>query len=466
MTESVHSNSSYSSHEEIDFEDIFTDSEDEDDRDYDDEKAISPPPKQPPTSSHRRRNNTHKHKWQWYTGSYWKDYALVDSQTIESQYGSANETHITYKTTEYQIDLANMHQINPETGKKRKIRRVPLHVGDNAKDTQSRPHMHPRKHTRHHSRHTSQTQSNAHKWQWYNGTQFVDYGRAISIGIEQCYKQQTKHYRYKNHQNKQSYTIKLDELKQYNDRSSMSRDIRRVSLHMKVVKHMKWQWLSGGKFVDYTKKKSIAIEAAYNNNMNGAGPKDYKFTNNKTSYSITFNAMKQINNKTKASRDVRRVTMDVKGEKPRKRPRQRTKDGWPNANTWRGPKPTKRRKVFGKKIMKLYHITDAASAKLIWQKHKMIRGSAGMFGGGIYFAETVQAAKHKAHKKGVLITAKVFVGKEKVVMNFNGGQFTFQSLQSTGYDSVNAPKGAGNGEAERVVYNFDQVCVIKQETCP
>eukprot|EP01083_Nonionella_stella_P122234 367676_1 len=35
---------------------------------------------------------------------------------------------------------------------------------------------------------------------------------------------------------------------------------------------------------------------------------------------------------------------------------------------WKGPKPTRIRNVFGKKIMTLYHVTDANSARLIFQK--------------------------------------------------------------------------------------------------
>ena len=41
--------------------------------------------------------------------------------------------------------------------------------------------------------------------------------------------------------------------------------------------------------------------------------------------------------------------------------------------------------------------------------------------------------------------------------NSQGGQFTFQSLQALGCDSVNAPFGCGTGKPERVVYNYDQV---------
>ena len=51
-----------------------------------------------------------------------------------------------------------------------------------------------------------------------------------------------------------------------------------------------------------------------------------------------------------------------------------------------------------------------------------------MFGGGIYFAETIKAAKHKALNQGYLVTCLVLVGEEHKVINSNGGQFTFQQL--------------------------------------
>ena len=119
---------------------------------------------------------------------------------------------------------------------------------------------------------------------------------------------------------------------------------------------------------------------------------------------------------------------------------QRTKEGWPDPKTWKGPKVTAKRKVFGDKIKTLYHVTSKESADLIFKEHKFIRGSKGMFGGGIYFAESVKSAVYKAeHGKagGVAIKCKVFLGKEHVVQDSSGGQFTYQDLQKMGYESYN-----------------------------
>ena len=84
-----------------------------------------------------------------------------------------------------------------------------------------------------------------------------------------------------------------------------------------------------------------------------------------------------------------------------------------------------------------------------------------MFGGGIYFAETIDDAKYKALHYGFVITAKVLVGNEYKVNNCNDGKFTFSQLYNMGYDSVWAPYGGGVGNPERVVYNYDQVKIIR-----
>ena len=90
----------------------------------------------------------------------------------------------------------------------------------------------------------------------------------------------------------------------------------------------------------------------------------------------------------------------------------------------------------------------------------MIRESDGMFGGGMYFAETKQAANHKALHSGYVIHADVFVGKELRVKDYTAGKFSFTKLWRMGYDSVWAPNGCGTGECERVVYNNDQVRIV------
>eukprot|EP01084_Bolivina_argentea_P268206 455483_1 len=126
---------------------------------------------------------------------------------------------------------------------------------------------------------------------------------------------------------------------------------------------------------------------------------------------------------------------------------------------WKGPD----RKVFGTKILTLYHVTDEKSAESIFKQNKM-KCSKGMFGGGIYFAESPKDAHYKALRTGVLITAKVFVGNEYNAKDGSAGYFDFKSLQELGFDSLYVPNGSGSGSVQRVVYNSDQVYLIKKET--
>eukprot|EP01084_Bolivina_argentea_P179124 309548_1 len=131
---------------------------------------------------------------------------------------------------------------------------------------------------------------------------------------------------------------------------------------------------------------------------------------------------------------------------------------------WKGPIPiqTPNRKAFGTKIMILYHITNEECAETIFKDQTMKCGTKGMFGGGIYFAETPKDAHYKATHHGILITAQVFVGNEYIVSDYKAGQFTFEQLQGMGFDSIYAPCGSGSGSADRVVYNSDQVHIIKK----
>lgn len=143
-------------------------------------------------------------------------------------------------------------------------------------------------------------------------------------------------------------------------------------------------------------------------------------------------------------------------------------DGW-NDNNDKQKEPYKtlppirqHQPVHGSKheVMTLYHVTNEESAAKIKESNKMIRGSNGMFGGGIYFAEKAEDANYKAEHRGFLVTCRVYVGKQLRVEDCNGGKFTFTSLYKKGYDSVWAPYGAGKGKAERVVYNWDQVVIV------
>ena len=125
---------------------------------------------------------------------------------------------------------------------------------------------------------------------------------------------------------------------------------------------------------------------------------------------------------------------------------------------------------------KLYHATNASAAKQIAKGGTMLRGAGGMFGAGIYFAATPDAAKSKSRNgKEAIITATVALGKSfepvsKTAMleNWSGQDLrpkylTYSKLRAQGYDSVWArakPHGPMERLDEWVVYNSDQVWPI------
>ncbi|CAJ1386254.1 unnamed protein product [Effrenium voratum] len=107
----------------------------------------------------------------------------------------------------------------------------------------------------------------------------------------------------------------------------------------------------------------------------------------------------------------------------------------------------------------LYHQTSPEAAREILRSQKMRRGSGGLAGGGIYFADSKEATNKKAHKRGVILQASVRLGKVKAVCG-TAYNTTFTSLQSEGFDSVKVldrPTGI-----EYVVYSWDQVSDIRQ----
>ena len=101
----------------------------------------------------------------------------------------------------------------------------------------------------------------------------------------------------------------------------------------------------------------------------------------------------------------------------------------------------------------LFHVTDAASASSILSSQRMLRGSGGLAGGGIYFAETEQLARQKAQNQGVCLRARVKLGAQRTLTS-SDSSITFSSLFNSGYDSVRLTFRNGD---EFVVYNFDQV---------
>jgi len=110
-------------------------------------------------------------------------------------------------------------------------------------------------------------------------------------------------------------------------------------------------------------------------------------------------------------------------------------------------------------VTTLYHQTSPSAARSIISSQQMTRGSNGLAGGGIYFAASPGDTHAKAHEHGVILAAKVKLGRVKDVVNQDSSA-SFASLSAEGYDSVRI-NGRSSG-VEYVVYNWDQVSDIRE----
>ncbi|KAK8836816.1 hypothetical protein M9Y10_037339 [Tritrichomonas musculus] len=86
----------------------------------------------------------------------------------------------------------------------------------------------------------------------------------------------------------------------------------------------------------------------------------------------------------------------------------------------------------------LIHQTDLACAEQIISTQTMRPGAAGLYGPGIYFANTIEATNLKAHRRGVYLIADVYLGKVKHVTKneATSGNFNVQQIQAEGYTSI------------------------------
>ena len=108
---------------------------------------------------------------------------------------------------------------------------------------------------------------------------------------------------------------------------------------------------------------------------------------------------------------------------------------------------------------RLFHQTSESNARSILDSKQMRRGSDGLVGGGIYFAESREETEAKAHEHGVILRAVVLLGRVKEIQR-EDRSITFASLQNEGFDSVKV-SGRPTG-IEWVVYNWDQVQDIER----
>jgi len=268
------------------------------------------------------------------------------------------------------------------------------------------------------------------------------------------------------------YDIDVYHQKQRNQSTQKQRDIRQIAVYSdgttsldsngqkknrrksnsKIIRN-RWEWMDDdGTFKRYDDETSAQIETACTQKW-----KKYYFVSgsNQNSYEINFNSMIQYNVQSGKQRRVRRIALKLKPK---------WKGPGPNPKGYSGPKGGDRR-VFGKKVMDLYCVVGKDTGKEVKHCGKLIRGTLGPFGSGLYFYDSEEIAifmaKHRNEEnRGKVVTAKVFVGDTMDVSNQDDKQYDFRTLQQLGKDSVSRSLGFGN---EFIVYNADQVCAVKVE---
>lgn len=126
-----------------------------------------------------------------------------------------------------------------------------------------------------------------------------------------------------------------------------------------------------------------------------------------------------------------------------------------------------------------FHQTTEDIANIIKESHKneywFLAGSTGMYGAGIYFAETAEETNYKALHKGIILQNEVYMGNPLYIKNFNerdnfsatysgmDSDMLHMALQKRKYDSVIAKReGKKVGQfmrtgTEYIVYNTEQV---------
>ncbi|KAJ3093198.1 hypothetical protein HK100_006750 [Physocladia obscura] len=110
----------------------------------------------------------------------------------------------------------------------------------------------------------------------------------------------------------------------------------------------------------------------------------------------------------------------------------------------------------GASYVYLYHQTSPEAARAIVRSQKMTRGSAGIVGGGIYFADSPAATERKAHSHGVILKARVWMGRMAVMfVGLNHHSVTYTELENNGFDSI-VLQGLASGP-EYIVYNYENV---------
>lgn len=161
--------------------------------------------------THQYHSDAQKYKqktqyvWQFQNNrNIWKNYDKDTAAFLESRFNQNPVATFWCMTSRdiYYIDLREKTQTNRQTGNKRPIRRINIEEQNQ--------------------------QYQKYLWEWQRGKDFRRFNAKTSNEMERLFQAGASEYKFKNPHNNQMYTIKFNQLKQYNDSTKNARNIRRV----------------------------------------------------------------------------------------------------------------------------------------------------------------------------------------------------------------------------------------------
>jgi len=108
----------------------------------------------------------------------------------------------------------------------------------------------------------------------------------------------------------------------------------------------------------------------------------------------------------------------------------------------------------------VYHQTDDESAQAILRSKRFNRGSSGIAGPGIYFAETPEATQNKARKRGHILRCTILLGNMLELGAQGDSTLSIEKMRARGYDSASVAREL----KEYVVYGSDQIIDVRTHT--
>ena len=161
--------------------------------------------------THQYHSDAQKYKqktqyvWQFQNNrNIWKNYDKDTAAFLESRFNQNPVATFWCMTSRdiYYIDLRRKIQTNPQTRNTRPIRRINIEEQNQ--------------------------QYQKYVWEWQRGKDFRRFNAKTSNEMERLFQAGASEYKFKNPHNNQMYTIKFNQLKQYNDSTKNARNIRRV----------------------------------------------------------------------------------------------------------------------------------------------------------------------------------------------------------------------------------------------